>query len=184
MMPSHPALGLLELTSIARGIVACDAMAKKAPVEIVRAQTVCPGKYIVMIRGDEESVRDSMATGVHYAGQYLVDKLVIPNLHEQVIPALLATRPMRGLDAVGIVETFSAATSIVAADAACKAAEIELIEIRLANGLGGKAYVTLSGDQYSVEAALAAGVATVDSGYLLRSEIIPAPHADLAKVLL
>jgi microcompartment protein CcmL/EutN len=183
-MSEAPAIGLLELTSIARGIVACDAMAKKAPVEVVRSQTICPGKYIVLIRGDEESVRDSLDTGVKTAGQYLVDRLVIPNLHEQVIPALLAARPVPGLRAVGVIETFSVATTVVAADAACKAAEIELIEIRLGTGLGGKAFVTLTGDQFSVEAALAGGVAAIDSGFLLRSEIVPAPHPDLSKALL
>lgn len=181
---SAPAIGLLELTSIARGIVACDAMLKKAPVELIRAHTICPGKYIVLIRGDEESVRDSMEAGVKVAEQYLVDRLVIPNLHPQVIPALLAVRPISGLLAVGVIETLSVATTIIAADAACKAAEIELIEIRLGTGLGGKAFVTLTGDQYSVEAALAGGVSAIESGFLLRSEIIPAPHQDMGKALL
>jgi microcompartment protein CcmL/EutN len=179
-----PAIGLLELTSIARGVVACDAMAKRAPVEVVRSQTVCPGKYVVLIRGDEESVRESMEVGVHYAGGHLVDRIVIPNLHEQVVPALLATQPLPGLQAVGIIETFSVASTIAAADAACKAAQVTLIEVRMSNGLGGKAYVTMSGDQYAVEASVAAGVAAVESGLLLRSEVIPAPHPDLGKALL
>ena len=180
---SDPAIGLLELTSIARGVVACDAMAKRAPVEVVRSQTVCPGKYYVLIRGDEDSVRESMDVGVHYAGPHLVDRLFIPNLHEQVVPALLAAQPLPDLRSVGVIETFSIASTIAAADAACKAAEIRLIEIRLGTGLGGKAYVTLCGDLFSVEAAVAAGVAAIDSGLLLRSEIIAAPHVDLGKAL-
>jgi microcompartment protein CcmL/EutN len=183
-MGDSPAIGLLELTSIARGIVATDAMAKKAPVTVVRSQTVCPGKYYVLIAGDEESVRESMEMGVHYAGHHLVDRLVIPNLHEQVVPALLAVQPLPGLESVGIIETFSIASTILAADAACKAAAIRLVEVRLGTGLGGKAYFTLSGDLYSVEAAIAAGIGVIESGYLLRSEIIPAPHADLGKALL
>jgi len=182
-MSDHPAIGLLELTSIARGIVATDAMAKRATVVVVHSQTVCPGKYIVLIAGDEESVKLSMETGVHYAGAYLVDRLVIPNVHPQVLPAMAAVQPLPGLVAVGIIETFSVAGTVLAADAACKAADVTLIEIRLGTGLGGKAYVTLTGDQDSVEAALAAGVAAVDSGLLLRSEIIPAPHADLGRAL-
>ena len=174
-----PAIGLIELTSIARGIVACDAMAKKAPVQVLRSQTICPGKYIVLIGGDEQSVRESMQVGKHYAGPYLVDHLIIPNLHPQVIPAIVSARPLPGLLAVGIIETLSVASVIVAADAACKAADITLIEIRLAMGLGGKAYVTLTGELHMVEAAIAGGVNAIESGYLLRSEIIPAPHDDL-----
>jgi len=183
-MTNKPAIGLLELTSIARGIVACDAMAKKASVEVTRSHTICPGKYIVLVSGDEQSVRDSMEEGVEIAGGYLVDRLLIPNLHEQVIPALIAAGPVTDLDAVGVIETFSVATTIVASDAACKAAEIELIEIRLGTGLGGKAFVTLTGEQHMVEAAITAGIDAIESGYLLRSEVIPSPHKDLGKTLL
>lgn len=180
---THPAIGLLELTSIARGIVATDAMAKRAAVEVVHSQSVCPGKYFVLVAGDEESVRLALETGVHYAGDYLVDRLVIPQVHPQVLPAIASVQPLPGLLAVGIVETFSLAGSILAADAACKAADISLIEVRLGMGLGGKAYVTMTGDQYSVEAALSAGAAAVDSGLLLRTDLIPAPHADLSRTL-
>jgi len=183
-MSHKPAIGLLELTSIARGIVACDAMAKRADVEVTRSHTICPGKYIVLISGDEQSVRESMTEGVEVAGGYMVDRLVIPNLHEQVIPALIMARSVSSLEAVGAIETFSVATTIVAADAACKAAEIDLIEIRLGTGLGGKAYVTLTGELHMVEAAVKGGVDAIDSGFLLRSDVIPSPHADLAKALL
>jgi microcompartment protein CcmL/EutN len=183
-MSRGPAIGLLELSSIARGIVATDAMAKRAPVEIVRSQTVCPGKYIVLIGGNEEPVRESMEIGVHYAGATLVDYLVIPNLHAQVLPALAAVQPLPALQAVGIVETFSVATTVMAADAACKAAAVTLIEIRLGTGLGGKAYVTMSGDQFDVEASLAAALGAIDPVMLVRSEIIPAPHPDLSASLL
>lgn len=183
-MSKKPAIGLLELTSIARGIVACDSMAKRASVEVTRSHTICPGKYIVLISGDEQSVRESMDQGIEIAGGYLVDRLVIPNLHEQVIPALIAARNVSEMGAVGIIETFSVATTIVASDAACKAAEIDLIEIRLGMGLGGKAFVTLTGELDMVEAAVLAGVEAIDSGFLLRSEVIPSPHADLGKALL
>lgn len=183
-MDVRPAIGLVEMTSIARGIVACDAMAKKAPVTVLRSQTICPGKYIVLIAGEEQSVRESLEVGVHHAGGYLVDRLLIPNLHPQVIPAIVSAQPLPGLEAVGIIETFSVAAAILAADAACKAAEITLIEVRLGMGLGGKAYVTLTGALHMVEAAVSGGVGAIDSGLLLRHEVIPAPHADLAKALL
>ena len=183
-MNDKPAIGLLELTSIARGIVACDAMAKRAPVEILRSSAICPGKFIVLVGGLEDPVRDAMETGVHYAGHALVDRIVIPNLHEQVVPALLAVQPLPGFAAVGIIETFSVASTVLAADAACKAADIRLIEIRLGTGLGGKAYVTLTGEQAAVEVAVGAGVAVIESGLLLRSEVIPAPHPDMARTLI
>jgi len=183
-MSDGPAIGLLELTSIARGIVAADAMAKRASVSVVQSRTVCPGKFYTLVAGDEESVRLALETGVHYAGDYLVDRLVIPRVHEQVLPAVLAVQPLPGLLSVGIIETFSLAGTILAADAACKTAPVTLIEVRLGMGLGGKAYVTMTGDQHDVEAALAAGVAVIDPALRLRSELIPAPHASLATSLL
>jgi len=183
-MARDPAIGVLELNSIARGIISTDAMAKAAPVNIALSQTICPGKYIVMITGDEDPVRESMAIGRHYAGNYLVADILIPNIHEQVVPAISAVQALDGLDSVGIIETLSVAGTILAADAACKAAGIKLIEVRLANGLGGKAYFTMSGELADVEASIAAGVDALEPAMLVRSEIIPAPHADMSEILL
>ncbi|NOZ01197.1 MAG: BMC domain-containing protein, partial [Deltaproteobacteria bacterium] len=96
----------------------------------------------------------------------------------------IAATDIHDMGAVGVIETFSVATTIVAADAACKAAEIDLIEIRLGTGLGGKAFVTLTGELDMVEAAVAGGISAINSGFLLRSEVIPSPHRDLSKALL
>lgn len=182
-MDRDPAIGVLELNSIARGIICTDVMAKAAPVNVALSQTICPGKYLVMITGDEDPVRESMEVGRHYAGNYLVDDILIPNIHEQVVPAVSAVQELAGLDSVGIIETFSVAGTIVAADAACKAAGIRLIEVRLANGLGGKAYLTMSGALPDVEAAVSAGVAVLEPAMLVRQEIIPAPHSDMESIL-
>lgn len=183
-MARDPAIGVLELNSIARGIICTDVMAKAAPVNVALSQTICPGKYLVMISGDEDPVRESMEVGRHYAGSYLVDDIMIPNVHEQVIPAVSAVQELSGLDSVGIIETFSVAGTILAADAACKAAEVRLIEVRLANGLGGKAYFTMSGDLPDIEAAISAGKAILEPAVLVREEIIPAPHRDLESIIL
>lgn len=183
-MARDPAIGVLELNSIARGIICTDVMLKAAPVNVALSQTICPGKYLVMISGDEDPVRESMAVGRHYAGNYLVADILIPNVHEQVIPAVSAVQALDGLDSVGIIETFSVAGTVLAADAACKAAGVKLIEVRLANGLGGKAYFTMSGDQADIEASLAAGVAVLEPAMLVRSEIIPAPHNEIANIIL
>ena len=42
------AIGMIEFKTTATGITAADAMVKTSEVEIVEAQTVCPGKYIVV----------------------------------------------------------------------------------------------------------------------------------------
>ena len=177
------AIGLIELTSIARGVVVTDAMVKKADVRVVASHPICPGKYMVLVAGTVGDVRSAMEAGIHYAGPTLVDHILIDNLHPQVIPAIANTRDVSEIKSVGIIETYGVAATVVAADAACKAAQIELIEIRLATGLGGKGYVTFTGEQHMVEAALQRGVEVLDGGQLFRWEIIQAPAEDTTRIV-
>ena len=51
------AIGMVEYKTVASGVVAADAMVKTSEVDIIEAQTVCPGKYIVIISGDRKSTR-------------------------------------------------------------------------------------------------------------------------------
>jgi len=86
---------------------------------------------------------------------------------------------------LGIIECFSVASLIVAADTAAKAAGVELIEVRTAMGIGGKSFVTMTGDVSSVKAAVEAGVATLsEKGMLVEMAIIPSPHPHLKSSLL
>lgn len=180
MTKIDPAIGLIELKSVARGIVVTDVVAKKAPVKILRTHPVCPGKYILLFAGDVASVKESLEAGVAAARDLLVNELLLPQVHEDVIPAINGVANVREFGSLGVVETFSVASCVVAADIAAKAADIKLIEIRLAMGLGGKAYFTMSGDLYSVEASFAAAVEHVKKeGLLAGAEIIAAPHADV-----
>jgi len=181
----YPAIGMVEFNSVAVGIYTCDSMIKKAPVTALSATPVCPGKYVVLLRGDEASVAESIKLGRELAGEKLVDSFIIPNVHLGVVPAILGTADIKTLGAVGVLETFSVASAILAADAAVKAAEIELIEIRLARGLGGKSFVTLTGELPQVEAAVTAGVGVISGeGMLVSRVIIPSPHPDLEEFIL
>jgi microcompartment protein CcmL/EutN len=179
-----PALGLVETSSIARGIVVADAMVKKAPVTLVLARPVSPGKHLALVSGDVADVEEAMAAGISTAAHTLVDRLTLA----QVAPELLAALGRNGVeplddDAVGIIETFAVAATLLAADAACKAAVVRLAELRLADGLGGKAYFVLTGEQADVEAGLAAAEAAIAPGLLLARELIARPHADLVAAL-
>jgi microcompartment protein CcmL/EutN len=120
------------------------------------------------------------------AGPAVVDQLLLPNAHAQLIPAIEATTQIEEVDAAGVVETFAVASAILAADAACKRAAIQLIELRLARGLGGKAFFTLTGEQADVEASVAAAEEILgrESGMLLRTEVIPRPHPEMVRWLL
>ena len=151
------ALGMIEINSVAAGIEAGDAMLKTAGVTLINAQSVCAGKYIVTVQGAVAEVTSSVNAGKESAGDSLVDSFIIPNVHPQVFSALACASDIDVNNAVGVIETFSLSSCVVAADAAVKAADVELLEIRLGMGLGGKSFVVLSGDvsavRHSVESA-------------------------------
>ncbi|MBW2094765.1 MAG: BMC domain-containing protein [Deltaproteobacteria bacterium] len=178
------AIGLIETNSVAKGIECADEMIKASDVEILLARPACPGRYLAMISGDVGSVQNSLDIGKEVAGEFLVDSFVIPNVHAAVFPALSCATPIAELKALGIIETYSSASCITAADAAVKAAEVELIEIRCATGLAGKSFVTLTGDVASVNAAVEAGIELLeDEGLIQSSVVIPSPSKELYKSL-
>ena len=185
MIDKPVSIGLIELNSIAVGIETGDAMLKAAFVRLLRVATICPGKYIVLVYGAVDAVRASVKSGRDCGGENVIDHLIIPNIHPTVIPAIAAATEVEAVSAVGVIETFSAASSIVAADLAAKAADVQLIEVRLANGIGGKSFVVLTGEVAAVQASVAAGAAHPrEQGLLVKSVVIPSPHEDLREALL
>jgi microcompartment protein CcmL/EutN len=179
------AIGMIEMRSIARGMLTADVMLKQGNVELLRAHVVCPGKYVILIAGAISQVRSAIEAGQRATPEVLVDTFVLPNVHPSVFPALTATTEVDNVRAVGVIETFTLAASIVAADAAVKAARVELIEIRLPFALGGKAFVVFTGEVSSVRAGVSSAVDLLkDEGVIDSFVVIPAPHKDLVEKLL
>lgn len=179
------AMGLVETNSIPAGIEAGDAMLKAAQVELVSAMAVCAGKFIVIIRGDVAAVKEAVASGSKAADRNLVKDMVIPNVHKQVLGAIGCCNEILNPQALGIIETFSIATAVLCADAAVKAADIDLIEIRLGRGLGGKSFILLTGDVAATKFAVQAAIeGHKDDGLISRTAVIPSPHPDLMKSIM
>ena len=176
------AIGMVELSSIARGIETSDSMLKAAQVELLRSVTVCPGKYMVIVGGDTGAVRASLEAGKAAGGEFVVDTLLIPSVHEQVFPAISGTVEVTDPQAVGVIEYYSIASAIEAADAAAKAAQITLIDVRTGYAIGGKGVVVLTGDVGAVRAAIDA--AKQVSELYVESTVIPRPAPQLLESLL
>ena len=172
----NKAIGMVEFNSIAKGIYAADQMVKISEVEIVTATTSCPGKYIAIVTGDVAAVEDSVRIGEQTAEEFFIDSIVIPNVDPGVFPAITGSTMPERIQAVGIMESFSLATMIICADQILKAAELEAIELRLGNGLGGKAFFTYTGDVAAVKSGTAAGIKIAqEKGLLVNAEVIPSP---------
>lgn len=173
-------IGLIEMSSIAAGYAITDTMLKTADVELVLSRSICSGKYMVLVRGDVAAVNSSVDAGTKIGNGTIIDTFVIPNVHESIFPAIGGTTKVETLEAMGIIEAFSVASLIEAADAAAKAANVQLIEIRLAMALGGKAFVTLSGEVAAVQSAVDAGASIVaEKGLLVNKIVIPRPRGEL-----
>jgi microcompartment protein CcmL/EutN len=179
------ALGMIEVVSIPAGIEAGDAMLKTATVDLVAAHAVCAGKYIVVITGEVAAVKTAIASGIESAGMKIVDSIVIANVDEQVPLAVNMCNEIDKIEAVGSMETFSLCAALIAADAMAKAAEVRLIEVRLGRGLGGKAFITLTGKVAAVSAAIKAAKSLDEvKGLVSEDVVIPSPHPDLLESLL
>ena len=176
------AIGLVELSSIAKGIEVSDAMLKRANVELIVNRTICPGKYMILIGGDVDAVNASVETGVEISESEIVDHFVIPNVHPSIFPALQGINVTEELNALGVIESFSVASIIECADAAVKAAPVTLITVYLAMAIGGKGYVMFTGDVGSVQSAVEAGASVIESkGLLVQKVVIPSPRKEVLK---
>jgi microcompartment protein CcmL/EutN len=179
-MATGKAIGLVETSSIAKGFEIADTILKAANVQIVVNRTICPGKYMVLIGGDVDAVQASIEAGVKVAAHTLVDQFVIPNVHPSVFPAISGVAHLPELKALGVVEAFSVASIIEAADAAVKASNVQLLTIHLAMAIGGKAFVTMTGDVASVTEAVEVAAAVVQRrGLLVEKVVIPAPRPEI-----
>lgn len=181
-MKKYPAIALIEFSSIATGVIAGDAMVKKSPISMLKTGTVSRGKYLVLIGGSTASVEEAFKEGLNVGASAVVDKVFLPDIHPQVLDAMLGERKKVSYESFGIIETTSIAATIEAADAGIKGAMVDIIEIRMGDALGGRAFVMLNGKVEDVAAAVEIGMNAITNKALWRNKIIiPSLHTDMAK---
>lgn len=181
----EPALALIEFNSIAIGIRAGDAMVKKALIASIKAGTVQPGRYLVLITGQVAEVDESLRAGMEWGGDSVINTVFLPHVHPAVVQAVGGERVTGTGVALGVIETTNVAATIQAADAGVKGAQVTLREIRLADGLGGKAFCLFQGEVQDVEAAVEIGVGALPSpGVLVSQVVIPQLHSEMGENLL
>ncbi|OYO42972.1 microcompartment protein CcmL/EutN [Lachnotalea glycerini] len=181
----NKAIGMVEYKTVSTGIKAADRIVKTAEVELIQAQTVCPGKFIILFSGDLSAVRVAVDAVQKEYPESLIDSFVLGNPHESIFKALTCTSEIEEVSALGVIETFTGASAIVAADHAAKTAQVDIFEIRVCRGMCGKSYVLLTGSVASVTEAVESSVALIrEEGMILDFAIIPSPSKDFVKTLI
>ena len=179
-MKKYPAIALIEYSSIATGILAGDEMLKKAPITVIKSGTVHNGKYLVLIGGSVASVEESYAKGLTIESDNIIDGMILPNVHEQLHDSILGTRLKCTKESLGIIEASSVSTMIKVSDAGVKGADVNIVEIRLADDIGGKSFTIYNGSIEEIQAAVEiAKSAVTDTEHWVNETIIPNMHNDM-----
>ncbi|MFQ6609760.1 MAG: BMC domain-containing protein [Fidelibacterota bacterium] len=150
----YPAISIIEFAHIPAGIFSGDAMVKKAPVTVLQSGTVHNGKYVVLVGGSVASVEESYLEGLATGDRFVLDHLFLPDVHVQVHDAILGTRLPISSESLGIIETATLSAVVKAADKALKGTDISLVELRLADDIGGKGLAVFSGKIEDVSTAI------------------------------
>jgi microcompartment protein CcmL/EutN len=181
------ALGLIELSCIHKGFEVLDRVLKAAFVEKILARTICSGKYLILVRGELADVESAMVTAKETADYGLVNALVISNVDERIFPAISAATPFSGAtpDAMLIIETFSVAACLKAADYVLKEATVDLIRLNVAMALGGKGYMVFGGSTDALRSALGPALEFLgQEGSLVGYSLITGPQDAMMQELL
>ena len=179
------AIGMVECNTVSTGFKAADEMAKAADVDILQAEVTCPGKFVILVTGELSAVNASVECAAQKYSSKIIDTFVLGNPHESIFPAIYGTAQPEKIEALGILETYDVAALIVAADFAAKTAIVDLVELRLAKGMCGKSYMTLTGTVSAVQAAIdRAKEEAGDRGMFLDSSVIARPDKQLWESIL
>lgn len=178
-------IGIVEFRSIAMGIGAVDIIVKASDARILDARTICPGKYYIIFAGSVSAVKSSMNVILEESKQFIIDHAELSNVYPEMFSALSQTSEAGDLKAIGVIETLTSPSILVAADSAVKATSVQLIEIRIARALGGKNICIINGDVSSVNESVRVGIQYAKGkNFLVDWQVIPSPHEDLYKAIL
>jgi len=178
------ALAMVECASIAEGYAAADRALKAAPVKLLLARPASPGKFLLLFAGSPSSATSSLRAAVEGLSAPPLATLLLPQVEPEVLGALAGEAPAARGEAAAVVECATVATLLLAADVALKTADVGLLQLRAAAGLGGKAFFVLDGEVAQVGAALAAARRFAEErGHLVATVLLSQPHGELGRWL-
>ncbi len=184
-MSDHPALAIVEFSSIAVGTRATDALMKRSPVTLRRAGSFQPGRFAALFTGQVAEVDEAFVEALRVGAEALFDRLFLADVDAAVLAAALGkSSDWNDGDCLAVIESSSLAGVIEASDAAIKGAEVRITQMRLGDGLGGKGVAHLIGEQHDIEAAVEIGTARATRpDRVIQTSMIPRLDNDVRTML-
>jgi ethanolamine utilization protein EutM len=206
-LSSPPAVALLEVHSLGAALVVLDRVEKAAAVEILQAELNDNYGLLLKFTGDPGSVRAALdcAREVAAAMQVALTAGVLnapdpgawgviesPAEFQPLLAAVVVLIPRRGQSsmndkpkspgALGLIETQGFTAVTAATDAACKAANVQVVAKEKLGG--GYVTVVVAGDVAAVNAAVQAGRQAAEGvGKLVSAHVIARPSDGVQRIL-
>ena len=185
---SLDAVGLLELKGVAAGYASLDIMVKHSPVQILEANLVEPGKFLILYAGGVAEVEEAHTRVLEEREEQVISELLLPFAHESILEGLRNTEHIQKIDhydCIAVVETKTIAGTLLGVDRALKDACVSLVGLRVAIALGGKGFFVLEGAQHDIVAALdTVSIMVSEMGGLFHQEVIARPHPEAVEWML
>ncbi|HUQ68763.1 MAG TPA: BMC domain-containing protein [Planctomycetaceae bacterium] len=195
-------LALLEVNNLAPSFVVADACAKTSNVRILGIESADGAGQCIKLAGPVADVQAAAERGVELARRMgshaMFSVLAAPlDITRELANCKPVFSPLLGVydnripkdnimattEALGLLETQGLVAALHATDDMLKASNVTLAGKEKI----GAAYVTIMvrGDVAAVQTAIDVGKQTVErlGGKLILADVIPRPHADLAKLL-
>ena len=176
------AIGLLETQGLTPLIVGADAMVKSANVALGGWAFIGGALCHAPVFGDVAAVQTAVEAGRKAAERVgtVYATLVLPQPISGLGPLLPAepAAEARAIGAMGLLETIGYATVVSGADAMIKAADVRVERLNI--GSGGRITALATGHLDDVQAAVEAGVASVEvPDHLDASAVVSRPDPEL-----
>ena len=176
------AIGLLETRGLTPLIVGADAMVKSANVELGGWAFIGGALCHAPVFGDVAAVQTAVEAGRRASERVgsVYATLVLPQPIGglgPLLPVAPAAEP-RSIGAMGLLETIGYATVVSGADAMVKAADVQIERLNI--GSGGRITALATGHLDDVQAAVAAGVDSIEAAdHLDAAAVVSRPDPEL-----
>lgn len=176
-------IGTIDFKSIAKGIEVADEMVKKADVDVLYLKTICPGRFLVILTGDEGAIRTTLDHGIFSGQGHIIDSCIINSVHNNIIQALKSRFVTKANGAIGVMETNSVSSGLKALDIALKGANLNLVKLQVASGISGKLVYIISGGLSDVEHGINIAKEAIEEKRIVHASVIPSPDELIIKYL-